>query len=236
MGRSQKAKGSRFERRVCELLSLWVSAGSSKDLFWRSSQSGGRATSRRKTKETGLEHQSGDIAAIHPDGHPFIETFFVECKDVKSVNHDALLYKTGGPLEAYWRKLVEQSTMVEKVPMLVYKELYRPIMVGFPAWFSSGRAFFRIPILTNGFPPENRQTAFPNAIFPRLGLFVFELEKVLSGHHANTFIRVGQYDADYYYRRFTSYRSTPGCLPVEVLQVVGNPRIRRAHCRRRLNR
>ena len=73
-----KQKGSSFERKICKELSLWITDGERDDLFWRSSNSGGRATI---VAVDGTRHtQSGDISAIHPLGHAFTETFVVECK------------------------------------------------------------------------------------------------------------------------------------------------------------
>jgi len=73
------AKGSQFERDVCRALSEWWSNGTRDDVFWRSSQSGGRATSRaKKGKKTA--GQAGDVAATDPDGFLFTRTFTVELK------------------------------------------------------------------------------------------------------------------------------------------------------------
>lgn len=72
-------KGADLEREVCKLLSEWWTNGQDDAVFWRTSQSGGRATSRRKKgRETFGQH--GDIAAVNPIGLPFLRAFAVEVK------------------------------------------------------------------------------------------------------------------------------------------------------------
>lgn len=69
-----KSKGSAFERSICRQLSLWWSKGRHDDIFWRTSNSGGRATVRNST--TG----EGDIGAVRPSGHLLIKAFTFELK------------------------------------------------------------------------------------------------------------------------------------------------------------
>jgi len=73
------SKGSAFERQICKELSLWWSGGERTDVFWRSSQSGGRAKLRgRKGKDTYGQH--GDITATDPIGTPLTELVTIELK------------------------------------------------------------------------------------------------------------------------------------------------------------
>lgn len=73
------AKGSSYEREVCKKLSLWWTHGKRDDVFWRSSNSGGRATMRGKAgKRTAGSY--GDIAATDPIGKPLIDLFTIELK------------------------------------------------------------------------------------------------------------------------------------------------------------
>lgn len=76
---SKRGKGGAFERRISRELSLWWSDGEHDDLFWRSSQSGGRATTRSKTGRRTIG-QYGDIAATCPESSPLTEVITVECK------------------------------------------------------------------------------------------------------------------------------------------------------------
>jgi hypothetical protein len=80
-------KGSSFEREICKLLSCWWSKGiegvARDDIFWRSSQSGGRATQRAKFgKKTFGSY--GDIAAVDPIGIPLLKVFTIELKRGRS--------------------------------------------------------------------------------------------------------------------------------------------------------
>lgn len=73
------AKGSAFERDICKQLSRWWTGGKRDDVFWRSSQSGGRATQRMKSgKRTYGSY--GDITAVDPIGEPLLKLFTIELK------------------------------------------------------------------------------------------------------------------------------------------------------------
>ena len=117
-----KGKGQQFERKICRLLSLWVSRGKSKNLFWRSSQSGGRATTLRKRGEKLAVH-AGDIAAIDPAGVEFISNFFIECKFYKDLHWarwvNGLESETITP---HWRKCCKQAAQYHKLPLLICKD------------------------------------------------------------------------------------------------------------------
>lgn len=80
-------KGSAFERKICKQLSEWWSEaleGTARDdIFWRSSQSGGRATQRAKSGKNTFGSQ-GDIAAVDPVGRPLLEVFTLELKRGRS--------------------------------------------------------------------------------------------------------------------------------------------------------
>jgi hypothetical protein len=73
------AKGSAYERTLAKELSLWWSVGDRDDLFWRSSQSGGRATQRaKKGKKTA--NACGDLCAQDPDGQLLLDMYTIEIK------------------------------------------------------------------------------------------------------------------------------------------------------------
>lgn len=73
------AKGSDFEREICRELSKWWTHGERDDVFWRTSQSGGRATERAKKGKTTFGSY-GDIAAVDPIGAPLMKFFTIELK------------------------------------------------------------------------------------------------------------------------------------------------------------
>lgn len=79
---AKSSKGSSFEREVCKELSLWWTREDEEprdDIFWRSSGSGARATSRFKRGKT-TAGQNGDVCATDPIGDPFIKVLTLELK------------------------------------------------------------------------------------------------------------------------------------------------------------
>lgn len=122
-----KAKGSSFERDVCKQLSLWVTGGKSKDVFWRSAMSGGRATvaARRGVKV----RQAGDICAVAPEGHALTERYFIECKHVKDLGLDDFLLKGTGTLAKFWEKACRQAAAHKLAPMLIARQNLMPTIV-----------------------------------------------------------------------------------------------------------
>ncbi len=73
------AKGGRFERSVAKQLSLWWTKGQSESVFWRTSGSGARASTRSKTNRR-TAFQYGDLCATDPAGQPFIDLITTEIK------------------------------------------------------------------------------------------------------------------------------------------------------------
>lgn len=122
-----KQKGSAFERTICKELSLWISNGEQKDIFWRSAMSGGRSTVAMK-KGDKLSAQAGDISSIHKLGHIFIDIFMVECKSYKTLNFESLVKGTGKLLE-FWSKAKDEAARHDKLPILIGKQNNYPIVV-----------------------------------------------------------------------------------------------------------
>jgi hypothetical protein len=78
---NRAGKGSSFEREICRLLSVWWTGDSDADvIFWRTSQSGGRATARRKTGRRTAAAHCGDLAAIAASGEPLTRAVVFELK------------------------------------------------------------------------------------------------------------------------------------------------------------
>lgn len=73
------AKGGNYEREFSRSLSMWWSGGERDDLFWRSSQSGGRATVRARKGLKTAGH-CGDIAATDEVGAPLTKLITFEAK------------------------------------------------------------------------------------------------------------------------------------------------------------
>jgi hypothetical protein len=127
-GRKSKHKGASFEREICRELSLWISRGKSKHLFWRSSMSGGRATIAKRKKEN-LSVQAGDLASIDPAAQRFADTFFVECKNYRTLRLDSLFYKVKGVLTPMWIHAQLQAEQHGKIPLLIVRENGRQILL-----------------------------------------------------------------------------------------------------------
>jgi hypothetical protein len=112
-----KAKGSKFERKVCKALSLWVTKGKRGDVFWRSAMSGGRATVHGKKVR-----QAGDICAVAPEGHKLTDDFIIECKHLREINLAPFIIEDTGTLARIWAKLKAQCRIHEKHPMLIVRK------------------------------------------------------------------------------------------------------------------
>ena len=105
------AKGATFERDISKVLSQWWSVGlggvKRDDIFWRSSQSGGRATQRAKFgKDTYGSY--GDITALDPIGEPLMRFATIELKrGYKDTPWDLLECKRTGAVRPFEKALVQ---------------------------------------------------------------------------------------------------------------------------------
>lgn len=72
-------KGQNTEREIAVALSEWWTSGERQDIFWRSSQSGGRATQRRKQNKS-THNSASDISYIDEIGKPLIDFAIIEIK------------------------------------------------------------------------------------------------------------------------------------------------------------
>lgn len=119
-------KGGRFERSVCQTLSLWITNGLREDVFWRSASSGGRFT--RKGKD--VRAHAGDICATHPKGQVLLDLFVVECKHYRWLEADKLLWGFQGALLRFWSQVLRDSLVADRIPLLLAKQDFRdPIVV-----------------------------------------------------------------------------------------------------------
>ena len=72
-------KGGAYERELAKALSLWWTKGETDDAFWRSSQSGGRATQRAKSGKS-TANACGDLRAETAAGQKLLDYFTIEIK------------------------------------------------------------------------------------------------------------------------------------------------------------
>lgn len=135
---SKSAKGSRFERRICNQLSLWWSEGKDDSLFWRTSNSGGRATTRaKKSKDTANAH--GDIAATDPSSQPLIDFITLELKrGYNKFTIQDLLDKPAGAKEQkheeWFRKAIQSSKLSKSSHWMVIVQRDRREALAFFSW------------------------------------------------------------------------------------------------------
>ena len=104
-------KGSAFERKFCKELSLWWTLGEREDIFWRSSNSGGRATVRAAAGKT-TSGQYGDVAAIDPLGVPFLNLVTIELKrGFSQFTIQDVFDKKNQAAQQEWSKWYEQTVI-----------------------------------------------------------------------------------------------------------------------------
>jgi hypothetical protein len=112
---NSKNKGSSFERKICKLLSQWITGGDREDILWRSISSGAWNTIKKRTTTT----QIGDITYIDELGKEFIEKFAIECKSYKDVQM-IKLFNENSIINKWWDKINEEAG--DKYPLIIFKE------------------------------------------------------------------------------------------------------------------
>lgn len=144
-------KGSAFERAICKQLSLWWTDGQDDDIFWRSSQSGGRATQRAK-KGKSTYGSYGDIAAVNPIGEPLLKIFTIELK--RGMSHGEpgdLLDCTGDPrCHKFIQTLLQAEDAHKRAGsfswLVIAKRDHRHVVVFFPIGATNSRDGTEVPL------------------------------------------------------------------------------------------
>lgn len=135
------AKGGQWEREFSVFLSEWAVPGRS-DLFWRSQNSGARATVRAR-KGLKTAGQASDIAATDPLGLPFTQLITLELKNGYTGTSNAadfldrnLKKKTAAKLTLmeiwYWQVKAAQKNEGNPYWMIVARRNQRNAVVLFP--------------------------------------------------------------------------------------------------------
>lgn len=107
----RSSKGSAYERTLCKELSLWWTGGDRDDIYWRTSQSGGRSKTRMKGGKRTFG-QYGDIQAVDPVGQPLLKVLTVEIK--RGYNRETILNAMdrephcGKEVQSAWELFVSQ--------------------------------------------------------------------------------------------------------------------------------
>lgn len=147
------SKGSSFERAICKQLSIWwtkaLEGKGRDDVFWRSSQSGGRATLRaRKGLRTAGSY--GDITAVDPIGEPLLKLFTIELKRGSSYSCAGDCLDSGGNSKHPWWKCLEQAVDAHlragsKYWMLLCRRDRREAVVYIPATAAKDLGVYSVP-------------------------------------------------------------------------------------------
>lgn len=168
------AKGAAFERLMAKTFSRWISAGASEDLLWRSAGSGGRSTQRRKQTGKGIEYHASDIAPLHPDAAPFVDVFTLECKNYASIDLNQLFYTPAeSTIAKWWAQAQRDAASVDRVPLLVVKELRRTELMVVPV-SNTGRLSSLLTFL-------HKDKTQPGPVFiPALDAYVVPLAAVIA--------------------------------------------------------
>jgi len=135
-------KGSNFEREICKQLSLWWTNDKRDDVFWRTSGSGARATTRNKTKQKTFG-QYGDVQATDPIGQPLIDLCTIEIKRGYSKSTFADLIEdsqTANAKPCMYEKFIQQARQDHKKAnsstwLLIVKRNRRKAIIIMPNWF-----------------------------------------------------------------------------------------------------
>jgi len=131
---SNKAyKGTDFERLISKKLSLWFCEDKRDDLFWRTSQSGGRATQRLKSGVSTI-NSCGDIAALSEEGFELTKHILIELKRgySQAINPLDLIDKKGCSsliLNWYLKAKMEAQNNLCKYVWLIFKRNRGEIML-----------------------------------------------------------------------------------------------------------
>lgn len=122
-----KEKGSSFERKVGEKISLWLSKGLRKDLLCRTVGSGAQFTSSNR----GLP---GDLRAQDSvEAFNFCSKFVIECKHWSNLDFDNFLLKKGELYKALI-KVKQEGITAKKSYWFVVKRNNRPEWVMTPVF------------------------------------------------------------------------------------------------------
>ena len=127
-----KAKGNAQEVMVAKLLSKWLTRGEREDVLERSPASGAKFTSHQK-RQRDFGNIAGDIIAVADSGMLLVSRFVIEVKhrNEEGININGLVFRTSeSGILLFWKKLLLECEQTKKLPMLIFKQNNRPLMLG----------------------------------------------------------------------------------------------------------
>jgi len=180
-----KRKGGQYERDVCRVLSLWWTQDKKKPhdaIFWLTSQSGGRATTRAKQKlKTPNSH--GDVGYLDIKGKPFIDKVLLELKRgyTKDISILDFLDKNKGEplLLKWWNKSEKERELAgRKYILIIFRRDRHKSCI-----FMKGSLFGKMHDTFGTFDNNVLHVRYKN-----LKLVVVEFEKLLDWCHPDFFM------------------------------------------------
>jgi hypothetical protein len=177
-----RGKGPKYERAMCQRLSLWVSRMRREDVFWRSATSGGRATLKsRKLRGTAplrvrdkrgkvlrikFDAHCGDIVSTHAVGGLLTDLFVLECKHYADLDIESLFFKGKGCVPKFWEKVKDAEAHPNgKEPLMVMRQNNQPDVV---CTTKAGRDALGL------------SSSLAIAHFPRIGMWVYLLRDLIT--------------------------------------------------------
>jgi len=119
-----KHKGSNYENQVSRNLSMWLTKGQDKKIFLRSDNSGATYTIYQRRSKS-LDNHAGDITSNGPIADLVLKYFCLECKAYKDIGLWSLITKQGCMYQ-WWVKHIKLCNEINKTPILVVKQNYKP--------------------------------------------------------------------------------------------------------------
>lgn len=148
-------KGASFEREICKKLSLWFTEGEDLDAFWRTKNSGGRATVRNKRKQNVVLEEYGDLQSDSDNGKVFCQFFCCELKtgyatktkNIKgqtNINNWSLMDHLDGnknqktyQLFEFWKQVTRDAELSKRIPLLFFRRLRKKPCIVLPENFNA---------------------------------------------------------------------------------------------------
>lgn len=136
----KQGKGSSFERHTCKQLSLWWTNHKRDDVFWRTSTSGARATTRSKKLQSTFG-QHGDVQATDPIGQPLIDLCIIEIKKgyfkhTYSDLMDKMPKETKLPYGQFIQQVIKDHMKAQSYSwLLITKRDRKETLVAMPSYF-----------------------------------------------------------------------------------------------------
>ncbi len=129
---NSKSKGSGFERKVCRMLTKWMTGFEDPVICWRSSNSGGTFTVNRK-KNAAQKTMAGDICSIDEKSKWFFDKYSVEVKCGYPGSNPLKLFKNSknDEIRLFWEQANKDANESNKEPILIFKPNLGKTLIGF---------------------------------------------------------------------------------------------------------